>query len=311
MTLTVIIPVKDEELHIQRCLDSVLDVADRIYVIDSGSTDRTCKIVGQYTARHENVSLVHHGYEGPARQKNWALDALPAETSWVMFLDADESVSPDLARALLRATDDGGERADPPVVGWFINRRILFHGRFIRHGGWYPNWNLRLIRRGAGRYEDRRVHEHMQVSGPTAFLTGDLIHEDLRDLSFSIAKHNRYSSDEAAEYEQAAGDSYGRLFSRDPLARRRWIKTRVWARLPLKAPLYFLWCYVIRLGFLDGRQGFWFHVMHAMYKQFDELKQWERREARTAPERTADPSRSMNNSHQPCLDTKRGGAPQG
>jgi len=279
MSLTVIIPVKDEALHIQRCLESVVGLADLIYVIDSGSTDETPSIVHRFSTSHPHVVLTHHDYEGPAHQKNWALRALRIESEWVLFLDADESVSPALAGAITDATRASADGATAPAVnGWFVNRRVLFHGRFIRHGGWYPNWNLRLIRYGFGCYEDRRVHEHMRVEGKTAFLEGDLIHEDLRDLSFSIAKHNRYSSDEAKEYEQASRDSYGRLFSRDPLARRRWVKTRIWARLPFKAPLYFVWCYLIRLGFLDGKQGFWFHVMHAMYKQFDELKQWERRQ---------------------------------
>lgn len=287
MSLTVIIPVKDESLHIQRCLESVSEIADLIYVIDSGSTDGTQTIVHRFAATRPHVLLVHHAYEGPAHQKNWALRSLRIGTEWVLFLDADESVAPKLANAISIATrcsdtDHRAQQSGAAVNGWFINRRVLFHGRFIRHGGWYPNWNLRLIRYGFGEYEDRRVHEHMQVDGETAFLDGDLIHEDLRDLSFSIAKHNRYSSDEAKEYEEAGSDRYGRLFSRDPLARRRWVKTRIWAPLPLKAPLYFVWCYLVRLGFLDGKQGFWFHVMHAMYKQFDELKQWERRQQRAA-----------------------------
>lgn len=312
MSLTVIVPTLDEALHVEASVRSALPVADRVFVVDSGSTDGTQDIVLRLAAEDDRVVLVHHPYEGPAAQKNWALDHLAIDTRWVLFLDADERLSPECVRSMAQVTRgrppvptegegrpavdrdahrDGrrDERDDEPV-GYFVNRRILFFGRFIRRGGWYPNWNLRLIRRGRGRYEQRRVHEHMVVDGETAFLHGDLLHEDHRDLTFSIAKHNRYSSDEAWEYERAAGDGYARLFTRDPLARRRWLKTRVWARLPFKGPLYFVWAYVIRLGFLDGAEGLRFHMMHAMYKQFDELKQWERRRMGRAGEKVGAPA---------------------
>jgi len=272
MSLTVLIPVKNEELHLAACLDSVVGWAERVVVIDSASEDRTPEILRAYGER--GVESVMHAYEGPADQKNWALDELGIDTEWVLFLDADERVGNELRAVLLAATRDPRN----PVAGYFVNRRIIWCGRWMRHGGWYPNWNLRLIRRGRGRYEHRRVHEHMQVDGPVAYLAGDLMHEDLRDLTHAIAKHNRYSSDEAREYLRCLGgerDPYARLWTRDALARRRWVKMHVWARLPCKALLYFLWCYVLRLGFLDGAVGLRFHLMHSMFKQFDELKLWE------------------------------------
>ena len=246
--------------------------ADRVFVVDSFSTDATPEIARAFA--DQGVELVSHRYDGPADQKNWALDHLSIASDWILFLDADEAVTPELERAIVAATGDPSTTA----CGFFINRRILWYGRWIRRGGWFPNWNLRLFRRGRARYEMRRVHEHMIVDGPTASLDGWLDHEDLRDLSFSIAKHNRYSTSEAQEYVAGvSGDDYGRLFTRDALSRKRWIKTRIWAPLPGKGLWYFLWAYVIRLGFLDGMPGLRFHAMHAMYKQFDELKLWELR----------------------------------
>ncbi len=274
MSVTVLIPVYNEEAHLEACLASVAYWAERVVVVDSFSTDRTLEIAASFADR--GVEVVQNRYAGPADQKNWALDHCGVETDWVLFLDADELVSPELAREILAVTEDAANE----VAGYFVNRRIIWYGKWIRHGGWFPNWNLRLFRSHRARYEQRRVHEHMVVDGPTARLEGHLIHEDLRDLTHSIAKHNRYSNLEAAEYLEALEgerDAYARLFSHDPLARRRWIKTRVWAPLPCKGLLYFVWCYFFRLGFLDGALGLRYHVMHAIYKHFDEAKLWELR----------------------------------
>ena len=272
MGVTVIIPTFNEELHLARCLASVVDWAERVVVVDSFSTDATGDIAARFAGR--GVELVRHRYEGPADQKNWALDHLELVSDWVLFLDADEIVTPPLRDAIVDVSSD----PDHATRGYFINRRILWYGRWIRHGGWFPNWNLRLFRRGFARYEQRRVHEHMIVDGPAGYLDGWLDHDDRRDLTFSIAKHNRYSTAEAHEYvDGAARDGYGSLFSRDALSRKRWVKTRIWARLPGKGLWYFVWAYFVRLGFLDGGHGLRFHAMHAMYKQFDELKAWELR----------------------------------
>ena len=278
MSVTVLLPVFEEELHLERTLESVVGWADRVVVVDSFSTDRTPEIAEAF--RDRGVELVQHAYAGPADQKNWALDHLGIDTDWVLFLDADECVTPELAEEIREVTRLPGN----PVQGYFVNRRIIWFGRWIRHGGWFPNWNLRLLRVGAGRYEERRVHEHVVCHGPTDSLRHHLVHEDLRDLTHSIAKHNRYSNAEALEYAEARRerDPYARLFTRDPLARRRWVKTRLWARLPAKPLLYFLWAYVVRLGFLDGAAGLRYHALHAMFKGFDGWKQWELERQREA-----------------------------
>lgn len=278
--VTVIIPTFNEEQHLTRCLRSAVRLTDQVYVVDSFSTDATRALARRFHDR--GVVTVQHAYAGPAQQKNWALEHLPIATDWVLFLDADEALSEELVDEVARTVD----RRDNPVCGYFIRRRIIWFGRWIRFGGWYPSWNLRLFRHGSGRYEERRVHEHMRVDGPTAALRHDLIHEDLRDLSHSIAKHNRYSSLEAQEYQrilEGRRDGYACLWSRDPLARRRWLKTRIFARLPGKMLWYFLWSYVLRLGFLDGLAGLRYHSLQAVYRHFDELKLWELRRQRPRP----------------------------
>lgn len=270
--LAVIIPVLDEALHLERCLRSLEPLQAEVWVVDSGSTDGTREIARAHQGA--GVRLVEHPYEGPADQKNWALDELPLRAPWVLFLDADEWLTADGCEEILARIGD----EDSETVAWRINRKIVWHGRWMRWGGWYPNWNVRLVRRGAGRYEQRRVHEHLLVDGPVGELSEPMIHEDLRDLSFFISKHDRYSTAEAHEYARVSRegqDGYGRLLSRDPLARRRWVKTRIWARLPLKPLWYFIYAWVLRGGFLDGAVGLRFHLMHAIFKGFDELKLWE------------------------------------
>lgn len=281
MSLTVIIPTLDEELHLGACLESVVGWSERVIVLDSGSTDRTRSIATRHAS--QSVEFVEHEYAGPADQKNWALDALDIDTEWVMFLDADERIPKALQNRIVEATATPSNK----VSGYFINRKIIWYGKWIRFGGWYPNWNLRLFRFGKARYHMRRVHEHMVVDGPVEYMEPAMIHEDLRDLSHCIAKHNRYSTSEASEYaecRQGEQDAYARFWTRDVLARRRWIKTRVWARLPAKGVLYFLWAYFIRLGFLDGMLGLRYHAMHAIYKHFDEMKVWELENYKIAPE---------------------------
>jgi glycosyltransferase involved in cell wall biosynthesis len=271
MSVTVIIPTFDEALHIEACLASVSAWARRVYVLDSFSTDATVALAEGFGAP---VEVVQHAYDGPADQKNWALDNLAIDSDWVLFLDADELVTPELRDEIERVT----QAQENAVCGYFINRRIIWHGQWIRHGGWFPNWNLRLFRFGKARYHMRRVHEHMISEGPTAHLEGHLVHEDLRDLTHAIDKHNRYSNLEAQEYLAArhgAADDYARLFTRDPLARKRWLKHYVWSKLPCKALCYFAYAYFLRLGFLDGRVGLRYHALHAIFKHFDALKLWE------------------------------------
>ena len=267
----VLIQTHNEELNVGHALASLAGWTRRVFVVDSGSTDRT---IGIATAA--GATVVHHDWAGYAGQKNWALANLPWESDWVLIVDADEAVTPALRRAVERIT--AGPAADVRAAGFYVNRMFIFMGRRIRHCGYYPSWNLRLFKRGLAAYEDRRVHEHMHVDGPTAYLPKDalLLHEDRRGLEHFVAKHNRYSTLEAAElYDVYAGHErwpgLGRLW-RDRMERRRFLKTRVLPSLPAPWLWKFLYMYVYLEGFLDRAPGWNLCLLISTYEYFIYLK---------------------------------------
>ena len=261
--IEVVMIVRDEELNLPHSIGSVRDWADRVWVVDSGSTDRTVEL-----ARSLGAEVVHRPWLGYARQKNWALDELPLRSDWVLILDADESVLPELRTALVGVA---GRPVDSvPEAAFHVNRHFVFLGGVIRHCGYYPSWNVRFLKRGRARYEERDVHEHMVADGPVGFLPGELEHNDRRPLEHHIAKHNRYSTLEArAIVAQERSDLEGNLPARflgGPLERRRWIKRHVYPRLPARFLFRFLWMYFLKLGFLDGVTGWRFSLFISAYE---------------------------------------------
>ena len=154
--VSVLIPTFNEEVNLADCLASVCGWAEDVWVVDSFSADRTVEI-----ARETDVNVVQHVFEGYAQQKNWALENVPFRGDWVLILDADERVSPELAAEVSGIVAADGNGYD----GFYLNRKLIFYGKWIRHCGWYPSWNLRLFRRRHGRYEQREVHEHLLLDG--------------------------------------------------------------------------------------------------------------------------------------------------
>lgn len=245
----VLIQTFNEEINLPLTLSSIQGWTNRIFVVDSGSNDRTVEI-----ARERGATVVHHDWEGYARQKNWALDNLPFESDWVLILDADEAVSPELRDELRELVSRPADSV--PESGFYLNRIFIFMGRKIRHCGYFPSWNLRLFKRGKARYEERKVHEHMVVDGPTGYLEHLLLHEDCRGLEHFVAKHNRYSTLEAADiYEHPEPWPGLRRFYNDRTTRRRFGKSRILPYLPVPWVWRFFYMYVLRAGFLDGRAG--------------------------------------------------------
>ncbi|MFZ4983990.1 MAG: glycosyltransferase family 2 protein [Blastocatellia bacterium] len=269
--VSVIIPVKNEERNLATCLESVA-FADEVWVVDSASNDGTAEIARQHGAR-----LVQFEYGGGfPKKKNWALANLPFRNDWILLIDADERVTPELA-AEIRAVlaDDSG------IDGFYINRRLIFLGRWIRHCGWYPSWNMRLFRHLRGRYErletdevensgDVEVHEHVILEGRSASLRQDLLHEDFKSIYHFVERHNRYSNWEARVYHNFASGIEGResiqasLFG-TPLERKRRLK-QLWVRLPFRPLLRFIWMYLVKRGFLDGRPGLIFCTLMTMHE---------------------------------------------
>ncbi len=281
--IEVVIPTFNEAINLPHALASVAEWADAVHVVDSESTDATRAIAGSYGA-----NTVIRPWLGYARQKNWALDHLDLKADWIFILDADEAILPPLRDEILaiatRPLDQTRE------AGFHVNRYFIFLGRRIRHCGYYPSWNLRFFKRGRARYEEREVHEHMIVDGPTGYLRGHMEHYDRRGIHEYMAKHNTYSTLEAKEIVRGMRDGHrgtldAKLFG-DPLQRRRWIKHYVYPRLPMKWLFRFLFMYVLRLGFLDGVTGFRFCLFLSAYELLISLKIIELRQA-DATERAA------------------------
>ncbi len=275
--VTVIIPTFNEELNLPHALRSVIGRARQVFVVDSESTDRTRQI-----AEEMGATVVVQPWLGYAEQKNWALKNLPIETDWVFILDADESITPRLWDEL--APLAAREPTSIPEAGFYINRLTYFMGKPIRHCGYFPSYNLRFFKKGRAFYEAREVHEHMVVDGPTAKLKGLMHHEDRRGLEHFIAKHNRYSTLEARELIKHRNAATTRAAELEKgVALRRWLKHTVLPRLPLAGLWRFLYMYLLRLGFLDGRNGLRFCIVLSIYDTLISLKLAELRQAGNNP----------------------------
>ena len=261
--ISVIVPVKNEAANLRRCLPA-LAWADEVFIVDSQSDDNTIEVAARYGA-----TVVQFYFNGIyPKKKNWALENLPLRNDWVLIVDADEIVGPDLAEEISRriATDDGD--------GYYLNSDYFFLGRRIRHCGYSECWNLRLFRHKLGRYEqmpdhtggrtgDNEAHEHVELVGPVKRLRYRLEHHAYPTIATWVEKHNRYAVWEAAMFHRfltqpiPTGIGYGKRV-------KRWLK-RLYLRLPMRPLWRFLYSYIIRLGFLDGKPGFVFCSLLAFY----------------------------------------------
>lgn len=266
MTLTIVILTKNEERHIERALASVSEIADRCLVIDSGSTDRTVELAEQAGANVLLNPFVTH-----SQQFNWALQQLPSDTEWVLRLDADEVVTPVLATEIRDCLNN----LPPDTNGVSVARRMNFMRRRIRWGGVFPVHVLRLFRYGYGRCENRWMDEHIIVEGKIAKFSGEIIDDNMNSLSWWTAKHNLYASREVVDilnkqYDFMPQDSIAKLRSSKQTGIKRWIKENMYARLPggLRAFAYFFYRYILRFGFLDGKEGIAFHVLQGFWYRY-------------------------------------------
>ncbi len=259
----VVILTHNEQVNLPYALRSVTGWVRQVFVVDSGSTDATRQV-----AESLGAQVVLRDWPGYAQQKNWALDHLPLAADWVLLLDADEAVQDDLREQIESLVAKPNDEVEESA--FFINRYFLFLGKRIRHCGYYPSWNIRLLKRGRARYEQRRVHERMIVDGPTGYLKGHLEHWDRRGVKHWMAKHNHYALLEALEIRRAecgelSGDVEPRVFGSWE-QRRRWVKQWLFPRLPVRWLLRFVYMYVYRLGFLDGVTGLRFCLFVSAYE---------------------------------------------
>jgi glycosyltransferase involved in cell wall biosynthesis len=275
--LTVIIPARNEERNLDECLASV-HWADQVFVVDSQSGDRTGEI-----ARARGAEVVQFHYHGGwPKKKNWAIRNLPIRNDWFFILDADERVDDALRQEMRQAM----QRQD--VDGYYVRWKFIFLGRWMKHC-WRHGWMLRLVRTGKGEYEDlgmrneggwdNEVHENILVEGKTARLKAWLTHESNATLSQWIRKQNEFADWNARRRLQLLEEGMAplaHLFSGDPVLRRKWFKA-LYLRLPAKPLLMFLYLYVLRLGFLDGRAGYYFCALRSGHEMNIEAKVYETR----------------------------------
>jgi glycosyltransferase involved in cell wall biosynthesis len=262
VSITAIILTFNEEIHIKRCIGRVAPLAERVVVVDSFSTDRTVEI-----AKGLGAEVYQRAFKHQADQFQWALENCDVRTDWALRLDADEY----LEEGLTAEIADRLNSLPAVVTGIEMRRKFFFMGRWIRHGGYYPTVLIRLWRTGAGYVEQRWMDEHVVLTRGVSqlFKAGDLVDENLAGIDAWLTKHNRYATRQMVDF---INREYG-LFAADgglerqAHAQARWkrfLRDRVFARAPLyvRSVLYFLYRYVLRAGFLDGRQGFVFHSLH-------------------------------------------------
>ncbi|WP_457594123.1 glycosyltransferase family 2 protein [Hydrogenimonas sp.] len=259
--LTVVILTLNEELNLPYALENVVGWADKVYVLDSGSSDKTVEIAEKMGAK-----VFFRKFDTYAKQRNYAIKELPIDTEWMLFLDADEYLLPELKKEIAVTLSK-----EPEENGFYLRRRFYFMGRWIKHGGYYPAILLRLFRPKYAKVV-RDINEQIVVEGKSGQLKNDFVDENHKGIFDWIEKHNRYSSFEAKELlnydkrmREKKKDDFAKFFGTQP-QRKRWIKENIRNRMipPLARPfVYFTYRYIIKMGFLDGKEGFIYFMMHA------------------------------------------------
>ena len=261
--LSVIILTYNEEDNLPACLESLKGLDCEIFVVDSGSTDRTIEI-----AREAGAKVVGHPFSYYGAQRNWAQKNLAIQTDWVLHLDADERLTPDLVAEIKQALRE----VPADLSGFLLCKRTIFMNRWISHGGHYPSYHLRLFRKEHGVCEERLYDQHFVVKGKTTQLKNDYIDILTSDLTTWTLRHTRWAELEAQEALRGSNGGprvHGRLFG-SPIEKRRWLRETLYARSPLFLRAFFYWFYryFLRLGFIDGREGFIFHFLQGFWYRF-------------------------------------------
>ena len=264
--ISVIILTYNEELHIERCIKSLLPVVKEIFIIDSFSTDKTVEIAERLGAKVYQNPWINY-----ALQFQWGLDNCPIETEWVMRMDSDEYILPELQNEISNKMQNIQE----DTSGIYIKRRVYFKDKWIKHGSYYPTWLLRIWRYKDGHIEQRWMDEHIKLTkGETIQFENDLVDDNLNDLTWWTTKHNNYATREAVDilniiHEFINYDEVNSNFFGTQEERKRFLKKK-YANLPLftRPFIYFLWRYFIKLGFLDGKQGLIWHFLQGFWYRF-------------------------------------------
>jgi len=265
--ITAIILTFNEEKHILRCITSLKDVVLEIFIIDSFSTDRTIEI-----ALENGVTVLQNKWVNYSHQFNWGLHNCPIKTDWVFRIDADEYLSEALVSELKYLFQKGLPES---ITGIYLKRRVIFHNKWIRHGGCYPIWLLRIFRTGKGICEEKWMDEHIKlVKGDTIKIKNDIIDKNLNSITNWSVKHVNYATREAIDilniyYSFTDCDDLKPAFWGSQAERKKWLK--IWyVKLPLfiRPVFYFTYRYFFLLGFLDGPQGLIWHFLQGLWYRF-------------------------------------------
>ncbi len=265
MNISVLILTYDESVNLPDCLASVL-FSDDVVVLDSGSTDQTTQI-----AEAAGAAVLTRPFDNYAAQRNYGL-AHDFKHDWIFMLDADERIPEDFVEELRAVT----ALEDNPVTLYRMRRKDMFMGRWLKRSSGYPTWFGRLFRKGAVRVE-REINEEYYTDGEIGLLEGHLVHYPFnKGIAYWLERHNRYSSMEAKKLisERMGSVEWGNFFSSDPMLRRKAFKAFAY-RMPFRPILTFCFLYFAKLGFLDGKAGFHFSLMRAVYEYMISLKMGE------------------------------------
>ncbi|MGQ0688370.1 MAG: glycosyltransferase family 2 protein [Limnobacter sp.] len=266
MNLSIVILTMNESLHLERCIRSVMELAHEIVVVDSGSVDNTVEIAKRFGAK-----IVTNTWVNYSTQFKFGVLNISSSSDWIMRIDADEYLTEELRLSVC----DFLASAPSHIEGAYFPRRMTFMGRHIKYGGIFPAYMLRLFRVGKGEIEDRWMDEHIKVQGDTVVLNGGLIDDNLNSLTWWTEKHNKYASREAVdllnlEFSFMNNDSVASIKGGAQPDMKRWVKEKIYSRLPIgfRAMVYFLYRYVVRFGFLDGKEGTMFHFLQGYWYRY-------------------------------------------
>ncbi len=271
--LTVIILTKNEEKNIEKCIKSFNGIVKRFVIVDSFSEDCTQQICKKLKKDLNQLEIQLDFYQNPfidhATQLNWAIENTNINTTWTMRIDADEELLPKLASEISEKLNTLSSN----INGIILRRRLIFMGRFIKHGGRYPEYLLRIWRTGYGRCEQKIMDEHILISsGKTIIFKNDLQDNNQKDLNWWIHKHNWYSNREVLDHQLTLKKEIESDIENSSIQARkkRLIKNKGYYHFPkfFRAHLYFLYRYYIKLGFLDGKEGKIFHFLQAYWYRF-------------------------------------------
>ena len=264
LPITVIILTLNEQIHIERCLSRIMPLVERVVVVDSFSTDRTVEI-----ARSMGVEVLQHKWKNYSNQFQWGIDNAAPTTEWVMRLDADEYLEEPLIAELQETLPALG----PEITGVNLRLKVIFRNQWIRHGGYYPTLLLRIWRNGVGRIEQRWMDEHIVLShGDSITTRGNFVDQNLMDITWWTDKHNKYATRQMVDFINLEYNlfpiDHAIMATRSRQARfKRFLRNKVFGSAPLylRGLMYFCQRYFLRLGFLDGRQGFVFHFLQGLW----------------------------------------------